>query len=64
MPRLMSSEEDSDVTVQPGVKWEDLNAHLKAQGVPLFFPVCPSFHKLCNELILSLILDQVRQSVE
>lgn len=38
---LRVSEADGDVTVQPGVKWEDLNAYLKAQGVPLFFPLDP-----------------------
>lgn len=38
---LRVSEADADVTVQPGVKWEDLNAHLKAQDIPLFFPLDP-----------------------
>ncbi|WRT65326.1 uncharacterized protein IL334_002269 [Kwoniella shivajii] len=35
------SEADGDVIVQPGVKWEDLNAHLAKEGVPLFFPLDP-----------------------
>lgn len=38
---LRVSEADADVTVQPGVKWEDLNAHLKAHDIPLFFPLDP-----------------------
>ena len=38
---LRISEADGDVVVQPGVKWEDLNAHLKEQGIPLFFPLDP-----------------------
>jgi len=38
---LRISEADGDVTVQPGVKWEDLNAHLKEKGIPLFFPLDP-----------------------
>ncbi|KAK8861219.1 hypothetical protein IAR55_002038 [Kwoniella newhampshirensis] len=38
---LRISEADGDVTVQPGVKWEDLNAHLASKGVPLFFPLDP-----------------------
>jgi len=38
---LRLSVPDGDVTVQPGVKWEDLNAHLKDLGVPLFFPLDP-----------------------
>ena len=33
--------EDSDVVVQAGVGWEDLNAHLKEEGIPLFFPLDP-----------------------
>ena len=35
------SEADGDVIVQPGVKWEDLNAYLKEKGIPLFFPLDP-----------------------
>jgi len=38
---LRLSVPDGDITVQPGVKWEDLNAHLKDLGVPLFFPLDP-----------------------
>jgi hypothetical protein len=38
---LRISPSDGDITVQPGVKWEDLNAHLKKEGVPLFFPLDP-----------------------
>lgn len=38
---LRVSEADGDITVQPGVKWEDLNASLKDQGIPLFFPLDP-----------------------
>jgi len=35
----LCAEEDGDVVVEPGVKWEDLNAELKNKGIPLFFPV-------------------------
>ncbi|WVQ62942.1 uncharacterized protein L199_001091 [Kwoniella botswanensis] len=38
---LRVSESDGDVVVQPGVKWEDLNAYLAKEGVPLFFPLDP-----------------------
>lgn len=38
---LRISEADGDVTLQAGVKWEDLNAHLKEKGIPLFFPLDP-----------------------
>jgi hypothetical protein len=38
---LRLSVPDADITVQPGVKWEDLNAYLKEKGVPLFFPLDP-----------------------
>lgn len=38
---LRVSEADGDCTVQAGVKWEDLNEHLKKQGIPLFFPLDP-----------------------
>lgn len=37
----VSIEEDGDCTVEPGVKWEDLNAELDRQGIPLFFPIDP-----------------------
>ncbi|PWN38934.1 FAD-binding domain-containing protein [Ceraceosorus guamensis] len=33
--------EDGDVHVQPGLRYEDLNAHLKSLGLQLFFPVDP-----------------------
>ena len=33
--------EDSDVVVQAGVGWEDLNAYLKEEGHALFFPLDP-----------------------
>lgn len=32
---------DGDIEVEAGVKYEDLNEHLKEQGIPLFFPVDP-----------------------
>ena len=38
---LRLSEEDGDVTVQPGVKWEELNEELKNRGSNLFFPIDP-----------------------
>ncbi|KAK0546927.1 D-lactate ferricytochrome c oxidoreductase [Tilletia horrida] len=34
-------EEDGDVQVQPGLKWEDLNEWLKGQGSNLYWPVDP-----------------------
>lgn len=42
MDKIISiSEADGEAVCQPGVKWEDLNAHLAKQGVPLFFPIDP-----------------------
>jgi D-lactate dehydrogenase (cytochrome) len=38
----LSSADDLDVVVQPGVGYEALNLTLKEQGVPLFFPVDPA----------------------
>ena len=38
---LRVSEADGDITVQPGVKWEDLNAYLAEKKIPLFFPLDP-----------------------
>ena len=35
------SEEDGDVTVEPGVRWEDLNRQLAAKGSRFFFPIDP-----------------------
>jgi len=32
-------EEDSDLVVQAGVSWEEINATLKEKNIPLFFPV-------------------------
>ncbi|KAG8890571.1 hypothetical protein FRB98_007125 [Tulasnella sp. 332] len=34
-------EEDSDVVVQSGLSWEELNATLKEKEIPLFFPLDP-----------------------
>lgn len=34
-------EADSDIVVQSGVKWEDLNAALAEKNIPLFFPLDP-----------------------
>ncbi|PVF98185.1 hypothetical protein CPB86DRAFT_806917 [Serendipita vermifera] len=34
-------EGDSDIVVQSGVKWEDLNAALAEKNIPLFFPLDP-----------------------
>jgi D-lactate dehydrogenase (cytochrome) len=33
--------EDGDAVVQAGVRWEDLNQHLKDLGTGLFFPLDP-----------------------
>lgn len=33
--------EDGDIEVEAGVKYEELNEHLKDQGIPLFFPIDP-----------------------
>ena len=38
---LRVSESDGDATVQPGVKWEELNSHLSEKGISLFFPLDP-----------------------
>ncbi|QRV74905.1 FAD-binding domain protein [Ceratobasidium sp. AG-Ba] len=35
------NEADSDMVVQSGVKWEDINATLEEKGIPLFFPLDP-----------------------
>lgn len=34
-------EADSDVVVQSGVRWDDLNHALAEKGIPLFFPLDP-----------------------
>jgi len=34
--------DDLDAVVQPGVSYDALNAELKEQGIPLFFPVDPA----------------------
>lgn len=31
--------DDSDMVVQSGADWMDINATLKDKGIPLFFPV-------------------------
>lgn len=38
---LRLSVDDADVTVQPGIGWEELNAHLRDEGTGLFFPMDP-----------------------
>ncbi|KAF8753508.1 FAD linked oxidase [Rhizoctonia solani] len=35
------NEADSDMVVQSGAKWEDINHTLEDQGIPLFFPLDP-----------------------
>jgi D-lactate dehydrogenase (cytochrome) len=32
-------EADSDITVQSGIGWEDINSYLADQDIKLFFPV-------------------------
>ncbi|BEJ14457.1 hypothetical protein CspHIS471_0402240 [Cutaneotrichosporon sp. HIS471] len=42
MDKVLSiSEADGEAVCQPGVKWEDLNAQLVKEGIPLFFPIDP-----------------------
>ncbi|CAE6409811.1 unnamed protein product [Rhizoctonia solani] len=42
MDRIISiNEADSDMVVQSGAKWEDINHILEDQGIPLFFPLDP-----------------------
>ncbi|GJJ13395.1 hypothetical protein Clacol_007649 [Clathrus columnatus] len=38
---LAINEEDSDIVVQPGCEWQEINATLKEKGIPLFFPLDP-----------------------
>lgn len=33
--------EDSDMTLQPGKPWEEINSDLADAGIPLFFPLDP-----------------------
>lgn len=33
---------DLDIVVQPGISYDAINATLKEQGIPLFFPVDPA----------------------
>lgn len=63
------TEADGDVVVEPGVKWEDLNAELKKKGIPLFFPVSRLLDSPPKAALISLnhpecssILDQGRRS--
>jgi hypothetical protein len=67
--RLMYLEADSDVIVQSGVKWDDLNRALAEKGIPLFFPVCivtcGNVRRVRRYNILtSWILDRARLLVE
>ncbi len=62
-------EEDGDIEVQCGVRWEQINDFLDKEGVPLFWPVSG---KLSPFKVISLnqccprrsILDQALPSVE
>lgn len=38
---MLYTVEDSDMIVQSGVGWEDINAHLVDMDIPLFFPLDP-----------------------
>ncbi|KAG9091471.1 hypothetical protein FRC06_000554, partial [Ceratobasidium sp. 370] len=38
---LHINEADSDMVVQSGVRWEDINSTLEEKGIPLFFPLDP-----------------------
>ena len=62
--KLMCTEADSDVVVQSGLKWDDLNTTLAEKGIPLFFPVgLPLLLGLVFTVPLSWTLAQGRQSV-
>jgi hypothetical protein len=45
-------EADSDIVVQSGARWEDINDTLKEKGIPLFFPVIASRKNLIAMLII------------
>jgi FAD/FMN-containing dehydrogenase len=45
-------EADSDIVVQSGARWEDINDTLKEKGIPLFFPVTASRKNLIAMLIV------------
>lgn len=58
------SANDADLVCQPAAKWEDINAHLKEQGLPLFFPVSISIPPVCfyaDDSTTSLIRDLVQR---
>ncbi|KAF8606532.1 hypothetical protein BDV93DRAFT_469024 [Ceratobasidium sp. AG-I] len=38
---LHINEADSDMVVQSGVRWEEINSTLEEKGIPLFFPLDP-----------------------
>lgn len=38
---IQINEADSDMVVQSGARWEDINSTLEAKGIPLFFPLDP-----------------------
>lgn len=38
---IQVNEDDMDVVVQPGIRWQDLNEQLSRQGSRLFFPIDP-----------------------
>lgn len=40
---MVFTEADSDLICQPGARWMDINETLKKKGIPLFFPVCPTY---------------------
>lgn len=35
------AEADGDMVVQPGIGWQDVNAHLASLGIKMFFPLDP-----------------------
>ncbi|KIJ53505.1 hypothetical protein M422DRAFT_201716 [Sphaerobolus stellatus SS14] len=39
---IQINEADSDIVVQAGCQWQDINATLKELGIPLFFPLDPA----------------------
>lgn len=59
---IRRTENDLTVTVQPGLGYETLNAHLEHEGIPLFFPVeCVQlfFSRSC---MLKLVQSRARTS--